>query len=109
MGSGDEKADEQSQELTGIDLVRRTLEEARAAARAQGKDAGRGRVAPRAPRRVAGQRRSWGGAGPAAPAAPARGEATRRVGSGSRRSRSAATGKGGAGGGEKAWLVSPSR
>nr|WP_255396713.1 hypothetical protein [Mycobacterium sp. E2462] len=29
--------------LTGIDLVRRTLEEARAAARAQGKDAGRGR------------------------------------------------------------------
>src|ERR1700757_1599744 len=64
MGSGDEKADEQSQELTGIDLVRRTLEEARAAARAQGKDAGRGRVASRAPRRVAGQRRSWSGPGP---------------------------------------------
>ncbi|MDM4139621.1 DUF721 family protein [Mycobacterium sp. FLAC0960] len=49
--------------LSGIDLVRRTLEEARAAARAQGKDAGRGRAAP-APRRVAGQRRSWSGPGP---------------------------------------------
>lgn len=50
--------------LTGIDLVRRTLEEARAAARAQGKDAGRGRGAPPPPRRVAGQRRSWSGPGP---------------------------------------------
>jgi predicted nucleic acid-binding Zn ribbon protein len=50
--------------LTGIDLVRRTLEEARAAARAQGKDAGRGRGVPPAPRRVAGQRRSWSGPGP---------------------------------------------
>jgi predicted nucleic acid-binding Zn ribbon protein len=51
-------------ELTGIDLVRRTLEEARAAARAQGKDAGRGRAVPPAGRRVAGQRRSWSGPGP---------------------------------------------
>ena len=50
--------------LTGIDLVRRTLEEARAAARAQGKDAGRGRGVPPATRRVAGQRRSWSGPGP---------------------------------------------
>lgn len=50
--------------LKGIDLVRRTLEEARAAARAQGKDAGRGRVVSRGPRRVAGQRRSWSGPGP---------------------------------------------
>lgn len=50
--------------LSGIDLVRRTLEEARAAARAQGKDAGRGRTAPPVPRRVAGQRRSWSGPGP---------------------------------------------
>ncbi len=50
--------------LTGIDLVRRTLEEARAAARAQGKDAGRGRAVPSVPRRVAGQRRSWSGPGP---------------------------------------------
>lgn len=50
--------------LSGIDLVRRTLEEARAAARAQGKDAGRGRAVPSTPRRVAGQRRSWSGPGP---------------------------------------------
>src|SRR5437588_2544852 len=50
--------------LTGVDLVRRTLEEARAAARAQGKDAGRGRGAPPPPRRVAGQRRRWSGPGP---------------------------------------------
>ncbi len=50
--------------LTGIDLVRRTLEEARAAARAQGKDAGRGRTVPPVPRRVAGHRRSWSGPGP---------------------------------------------
>jgi predicted nucleic acid-binding Zn ribbon protein len=50
--------------LRGLDLVRRTLEEARAAARAQGKDAGRGRSVPPAPRRVAGQRRSWSGPGP---------------------------------------------
>jgi len=55
---------EQPSGLTGIDLVRRTLEEARAAARAQGKDAGRGRGLPPAPRRVAGQRRSWSGPGP---------------------------------------------
>lgn len=48
----------------GMDLVRRTLEEARAAARAQGKDAGRGRSVPPAARRVAGQRRSWSGPGP---------------------------------------------
>ncbi|WP_297595532.1 DUF721 family protein [Mycobacterium sp.] len=53
-----------SSELTGIDLVRRTLEEARAAARAQGKDAGRGRAVPPMPRRVAGRRRSWSGPGP---------------------------------------------
>lgn len=51
-------------ELTGIDLVRRTLEEARAAARARGHDAGRGRAAPPVPRRVGGQRRSWSGPGP---------------------------------------------
>ena len=48
----------------GMDLVRRTLEEARAAARAQGKDAGRGRTAPAVPRSVAGRRRSWSGPGP---------------------------------------------
>ncbi len=54
----------QSGEPTGIDLVRRTLEEARAAARAQGKDAGRGRVVPPGGSRVAGRRRSWSGPGP---------------------------------------------
>jgi predicted nucleic acid-binding Zn ribbon protein len=54
----------QSSGLTGIDLVRRTLEDARAVARAQGKDAGRGRGVAPAPRRVAGQRRSWSGPGP---------------------------------------------
>ncbi|BBZ46618.1 UPF0232 protein [Mycobacterium parmense] len=40
------------------------MEEARAAARAQGKDAGRGQRVPQAPRRVTGQRRSWSGPGP---------------------------------------------
>ena len=65
MDAGDAKESEQPTGLTGIDLVRRTLEEARAAARAQGKDAGRGRAVPRAPRRVAGRRRSWSGPGPA--------------------------------------------
>ncbi|CAM2974332.1 hypothetical protein BST27_07970 [Mycobacterium intermedium] len=50
--------------LAGIDLVRRTLEEARTAARARGHDAGRGYAGPPVPRRVAGQRRSWSGPGP---------------------------------------------
>ena len=50
--------------LKGMDLVRRTLEEARGAARSQGKDVGRGgRSAP--PRKVAGtSRRRWSGPGP---------------------------------------------
>ena len=48
--------------IAGMDLVRRALEEARGAARSQGKDVGRGRSAP--PRRVAGRRRSWSGPGP---------------------------------------------
>ncbi|MGV0799825.1 DUF721 family protein, partial [Mycolicibacterium elephantis] len=49
--------------LTGMDLVRRTLEEARGAARRQGKDVGRGREPRR--RRVAGSsRRRWSGPGP---------------------------------------------
>ncbi|ASW88455.1 DUF721 family protein [Mycobacterium marseillense] len=62
-GPGPER-DRPSSELRGIDLVRRTLEEARAAARAQGKDAGRGRAVSPSPRRVAGHRRSWSGPGP---------------------------------------------
>lgn len=61
---GGEKEQGAAEELRGIDLVRRTLEEARAAARARGQDAGRGRVAPIARRRVAGQRRRWSGPGP---------------------------------------------
>jgi predicted nucleic acid-binding Zn ribbon protein len=68
MTGPDERPDpdrtEQPGELTGIDLVKRTLELARAAARAQGKDAGRGRAVPPAARRVGGQRRSWSGPGP---------------------------------------------
>src|ERR1700754_4213586 len=49
--------------LAGMDLVRRTLEEARGAARSQGKDVGRGRnFAPA--RRIAGRRRTWSGPGP---------------------------------------------
>ncbi|MEB4209229.1 DUF721 family protein [Mycobacterium sp. 94-17] len=62
-GTDDFRPAEPSEALSGIDLVRRTLEEARAAARAQGKDAGRGRAAT-PPRRVAGRRRSWSGPGP---------------------------------------------
>ena len=52
--------------LSGMDLVRRTLEEARGAARSQGKDVGRGRNSRNSPtpRRVAGRRRSWSGPGP---------------------------------------------
>lgn len=51
--------------LAGMDLVRRALEEARGAARAQGKEIGRGRRLPAA-RRVAGtgSRRRWSGPGP---------------------------------------------
>lgn len=51
--------------LAGMDLVRRALEEARSAARGQGKDVGQGRRAPSA-RRAAkpGARRRWSGPGP---------------------------------------------
>lgn len=50
-----------------MDLVRRTLEEARNAARAQGKNVGQGRHAAGAPRvagRQRGGRRAWSGPGP---------------------------------------------
>ncbi|KGI66164.1 DUF721 family protein [Mycolicibacterium rufum] len=52
-------------ELKGMDLVRRALEEARGAAREQGKNVGRGRTSP-APRRTgaAASRRRWSGPGP---------------------------------------------
>ncbi|TQF74700.1 DUF721 family protein [Rhodococcus spelaei] len=50
-------------ELRGIDLARRALEEARAAAKASGKSVGQGRSSPRAKLRSGG-RRGWSGAGP---------------------------------------------
>ncbi|CAJ1494336.1 DUF721 family protein [[Mycobacterium] burgundiense] len=50
--------------LKGMDLVRRTLEEARGAAREQGKDVGRGGHGPVRRSPVAGRRRRWSGPGP---------------------------------------------
>jgi predicted nucleic acid-binding Zn ribbon protein len=51
--------------LAGMDLVMRTLEEARGAARSQGKDVGRGRTSQtRAANPVRGKRRRWSGPGP---------------------------------------------
>ncbi|RMI34104.1 DUF721 family protein [Nocardia stercoris] len=52
-------------ELRGVDLARRALEEARAAARASGKAVGQGRASPRkgGVRALRG-RRGWSGAGP---------------------------------------------
>jgi predicted nucleic acid-binding Zn ribbon protein len=51
--------------LKGMDLVRRTLEEARGAARTQGKDVGRGGRSPGQSRSSGkGGRRSWSGPGP---------------------------------------------
>lgn len=53
-------------ERKGIDLARRALEEARAAARASGKAVGQGGASPRTGlgRRGAGRRRGWSGAAP---------------------------------------------
>ncbi|MFJ4656010.1 DUF721 family protein [Nocardia sp. NPDC088792] len=52
-------------ELRGVDLARRALEEARAAARAAGKSVGQGRASPRKGGVRALRRRSgWSGAGP---------------------------------------------
>ena len=51
--------------LAGMDLVRRALEEARGAARTQGKDVGKGGRSPSQRRTpIAGRRRSWSGPGP---------------------------------------------
>lgn len=52
--------------LRGMDLVRRALEEARSAARDQGKEVGRGRGSPSSARTSAprGNRRRWSGPGP---------------------------------------------
>ena len=61
----DESTPQNEVNQRGLDLVRRTLEEARTAARARGQDAGRGRAAPVEPRRrSAGSRRRWSGPGP---------------------------------------------
>jgi predicted nucleic acid-binding Zn ribbon protein len=71
-GADDEKGNEPDAQLgppahleglKGMDLVRRTLEEARGAARVQGKNVGRGRRSP-APLKGAGSRRRWSGPGP---------------------------------------------
>lgn len=50
--------------LKGMDLVRRTLEEARGAARSQGKDVGHGRTSAAKPAPNRGSRRRWSGPGP---------------------------------------------
>lgn len=52
-------------DLPGMDLVRRTLEQARGVARTQGKDVGQGRKSPAPERRVPSprSRRSWSGPG----------------------------------------------
>lgn len=51
--------------LTGYELARRALEEARAAARAAGKSVGQGRSSPvGGPRRTGAGRRRWSGSGP---------------------------------------------
>lgn len=50
--------------LSGMDLVRRTLEEARGAARSQGKDVGRGRRSYVRKQPAKGRRRTWSGPGP---------------------------------------------
>ncbi len=50
--------------LAGMDLVRRTLEEARGAARTQGKEVGRGRTSQQRTTRGKGRRRTWSGPGP---------------------------------------------
>ncbi|OJZ63669.1 DUF721 family protein [Mycolicibacterium diernhoferi] len=50
--------------LPGMDMVRRALEEARGAARSQGKDVGRGRVTSTQRSPTVGRRRRWSGPGP---------------------------------------------
>lgn len=71
MTDSPDSADEDSWEppehlahLKGMDLVRRTLEEARGAAKSQGKDVGRGRTSPAREPRKRGSRRRWSGPGP---------------------------------------------
>ncbi|MFE9579590.1 DUF721 family protein [Nocardia sp. NPDC006044] len=62
--NGAEPAGEEP-ELRGVDLARRALEEARAAAKASGKSVGQGRSSPQRRLRTGARRRSgWSGAGP---------------------------------------------
>ncbi len=63
MSDGEHEYKQNEVNQRGLDLVRRTLEEARAAARERGQDAGRGRTGPLPRRRGAG-RRAWSGPGP---------------------------------------------
>lgn len=61
----DEGPPEHLNSVAGMDLVRRALEEARAAAREQGKEVGKGRRSPAARRAAArGSRRRWSGPAP---------------------------------------------
>lgn len=67
MNHQDDRADgppEHLERLPGMDMVRRALEEARGAARSQGKDVGRGRTVPAARRPAGTGRRRWSGPGP---------------------------------------------
>ncbi|HEY7054507.1 MAG TPA: DUF721 family protein [Mycobacterium sp.] len=69
-------------DAAALDLVRRTLEEARSAARAQGKNVGQGRRSANTPRlagRQKGGRRTWSGPGPDARDPQLLGAATRNV------------------------------
>ncbi len=63
-GSGEPP--EHLNDIPGMDLVRRALEEARAAARGQGKEVGHGRRSPASGRSTParGNRRRWSGPGP---------------------------------------------
>lgn len=66
-GDADARAIQPEPELRGIDLARRALEEARAAAKAKGKSVGQGRSSPLRPagsRSTARRRSRWSGSGP---------------------------------------------
>ena len=63
--TGEQSEPQPEPELKGVDLARRALEEARAAAKANGKAVGQGRKSPRGGvRALRSRRRSWSGAGP---------------------------------------------
>lgn len=64
--TGPTEPPEHLNQVPGMDLVRRALEEARAAARDQGKEVGRGRKSPASGRPTAprGNRRRWSGPSP---------------------------------------------